>query len=264
MFIDLLNETKGFKYQINLKVLLKNYKLDREIEFNPVYFNSVTKLVIKLQIQFMYMFDNWINERSGWIVESIESQYINISTYRPLSESSYVKLPVKLRSQKKGLINIKKEDQKCFLWCHIRHVNPVKIHRERITKEDKKLAKDLDYDGLDFPVQEKDFSKIEKSNNICINVFGYENGPTFLIYFPDQKFENFMDLLLVTDGYKRIMCKLNIHVSQNKKYICRNCLQCFSSKNVLTKLKKDCLSINDAQSVKLEKGIIEFNTFSNR
>ena len=101
MFIDLLNETKGFKYQINLKVLLKNYKLDREIEFNPVYFNSVTKLVIKLQIQFMYMFDNWINERSGWIVESIESQYINISTYWALSGSSYINLPVELRSLKK-------------------------------------------------------------------------------------------------------------------------------------------------------------------
>ena len=114
MFIDLLNETKGFKYQINLKVLLKNYKLDREIEFNSVYFNSVTKSVIKLQIQFMYMFDNWINERSGWIVESIKSQYINISTYRPLSESSYVKLPVKLRSQKKRTNQHKKGRSKVF------------------------------------------------------------------------------------------------------------------------------------------------------
>ena len=44
---------------------------------------------------------------SGWIVELIEYQYINFSTYRPLSGSSYVKLPVELRSLKKGLINIK-------------------------------------------------------------------------------------------------------------------------------------------------------------
>ena len=50
---------------------------------------------------------NWINEGSGWIVELIESQYINISTYRPLSGSSYIKLPVELKSPKKGLINIK-------------------------------------------------------------------------------------------------------------------------------------------------------------
>ena len=50
----------------------------------------------------------WINEGSGWIVESIESQYINISTYRPLSGSSYMDLPAELRSPRKGLINIKK------------------------------------------------------------------------------------------------------------------------------------------------------------
>ena len=37
----------------------------------------------------------------------------------------------------------KKNDQKCFLWCHVRHVNPVKIHPERVTGEDKKLANDL-------------------------------------------------------------------------------------------------------------------------
>ena len=46
MFNNLLNETKGFKYQITVKVLLKKYKLNGEIEFAPVYFNSSTKTVI--------------------------------------------------------------------------------------------------------------------------------------------------------------------------------------------------------------------------
>ena len=46
LFDVLLNETKGFKYQIKVKVLLKKYKLNGEIEFPPVYFNSVTKTVI--------------------------------------------------------------------------------------------------------------------------------------------------------------------------------------------------------------------------
>ena len=122
LFNDLLNETKGFKYQITVKVLLKKYKLNGEIEFAPVYFNSVTKTVInhrfRLESSFqeiLYMIDVWINEGSGWIVESIESQYINISTYRPWSGSSYMDLPVELRSQRKGLINIKNKDQKCFL-----------------------------------------------------------------------------------------------------------------------------------------------------
>ena len=78
------------------------------------------------------MTDNWINEESGWIVKFIESQYINMSTYRPLSGSSYIDLPFELRSPRKRLINIKNKDKKCFLWCHVRHINPSKEHPERI------------------------------------------------------------------------------------------------------------------------------------
>ena len=85
------------------------------------------------------MTDVWINKGSGWNVESIESQYINISTYRPLSGSSYMDLPVELRSPRKGLINIKNKDKKCFLWCHVRHINPSKEHPGRITKKIKNL-----------------------------------------------------------------------------------------------------------------------------
>ena len=45
---------------------------------------------------------------------------------------------------------------------------------EKIRNEDKEFISNLDYDGIEFPVQVKDFSKIEVKNNICINVFGYE------------------------------------------------------------------------------------------
>ena len=78
------------------------------------------------------MIDIWINEGFGWNVESVESQYINILTYRPLSGSSYKNLPVKLKSSRKGLISIKNKDQKGFLWRDVRHINPSKEHPERI------------------------------------------------------------------------------------------------------------------------------------
>ena len=58
------------------------------------------------------MIDVWINNGSGWITELIESHYINISSYRPLLGSSYMDLPVELRSPRKGLINIKNKDEK--------------------------------------------------------------------------------------------------------------------------------------------------------
>ena len=81
MFSDLLNETKGFKYQIIVEVLLKKCKHSGEIEFRLVYFNSVTKIVtnqiFRLKDSFqeiLYMIDVWINNRSGWIIELIKSQ----------------------------------------------------------------------------------------------------------------------------------------------------------------------------------------------
>ena len=52
--------------------------------------------------EILYRIDNWINEGSGWIVELIESQYINISNYRPLSGSSSVNLPAELKSFKQN------------------------------------------------------------------------------------------------------------------------------------------------------------------
>ena len=141
---DLLDETKGFKYEIALKVMLKKYR--------PVYLNSATKIMINNKFgldksfqEILCRIHNWINEGSGWIVELIESQYITIATYRLLSGSPYVKLPAEFRSPKKGLINITNNDQKCFLWCHVRHINPVKIYPERIRQTDKELVNDLDY-----------------------------------------------------------------------------------------------------------------------
>ena len=154
---DLLNETKGFKYQITVKVLLKKYKPNEEIEFNPIYFNSSTKTIInnrfKLEHAFqeiLYRIDAWINKGSGWIIESIESQYINISTHRPLVGSSYIDLPIELKHLKKGLINIKNNDQKCFLWCHVRYINPLKEHPERIKKLIERLFVILIMMGLNF------------------------------------------------------------------------------------------------------------------
>ena len=95
-----------------------------------------------------------------------------------------------MENSKRGLINIKNNDQKYFLCCRVRHINPVKIHPERITQKDKESVNDLDYRKIKFPVLKKDFDKIEIKNSICINVFCNEIKVTFLIYILDQKFEN--------------------------------------------------------------------------
>ena len=58
----------------------------------------------------------------------------------------------------------------------------MKRHPERITKEDKKMINDLNYEGSEFPASKKGIAKIERQNNICINVFCYENNLTYSVY----------------------------------------------------------------------------------
>ena len=139
LFKDLLNEIKGFKYQITVKVLLRKDKQNGEIEFAPVYFNSTTETAINLKYdldksfqEVLYRIDNWINEGSGWIIESVDAEYVNISVYSPSSERTHIKLPRELKKSVKGLINIKGNGSKCLLWCYIRHLSPLKTHPERV------------------------------------------------------------------------------------------------------------------------------------
>ena len=73
------------------------------------------------------------------------------------------------------------------------------------------MAEELNYDGIEFPVQEKDFNKIEVKNNICINVFGYENKLVFPIYISDKKFKDSVDVLLLIDNDE------SHYISKNKK-----------------------------------------------
>ena len=89
--------------------------------------------------EILYLIDVCVNNGSGWIVESIESQYISISTYRPLSGSSYMDLPIELRTPRKGLININTKIKNVFYGVML----GVLILQKNIQKEFKELTKKL-------------------------------------------------------------------------------------------------------------------------
>ena len=143
-------------------------------------------------------------------------------------------MPVELKHPMKGLINIKNNDH-----C-----------------------------GVDFPASKKDYSKIEVLNKINFNVFCHENKMFYPFYLSNQCFNDCLDLLLISNNFTshyvyvkdftRLM--FNKTKNKNKKYICKSCLQCFSSEKVLEDHKKDCLLIN--LLIKLVKGFIEFKNFN--
>ena len=138
-----------------------------------------------------------------WVIEEILNHCINVVSYITLRGNSYIPLPKELRNSKKGLINLKNDDNECFLWCHIRHKNPVKIHSERVKMSDKEFVQKLDYSGITFPMQIKDVGKIEKQNPINISIFGYEDGNIYPIRVSREKYDDHMELLYITEGNEK-------------------------------------------------------------
>ena len=62
---------------------------------------------------------------------------------------------------------------------------------------DKTFINQLDYSGIEFPVDVKHYNQIEKQNNININVFGYENKQPFPIYVSKEKFDDDDDVVKI-------------------------------------------------------------------
>ena len=209
---------KRFKFIETLDVTFEKDTIDSKTGkrisiYKTAFFNGKAETITKpndiephlnmSRQEILNTIDKWVPEGSGWVTDRIDSHYINVTLYKPLNGSSYIELPTELRNSKKGLINMKNEDEECFRWCHIRHLNPQTKYPERIKKEDKKMINELNYHGIDFPLSQKHYNKVEKQNSIRINVFGYEDGQPFPINISKETFEDQMNLLLITKDEKK-------------------------------------------------------------
>ena len=176
---NMLISMKGLKYAETLKITFIK-ESDGKIIYKTAYFNRPAETIINnleitesLQMSKQIILNKiavWMSEGSGWTVQSVDNHYLNVVKYQPIRGSSYIQLPPELRNSAKGLINLKNKDNECFRWCHIRHLNPQEKYPQRIKKSDKEYIDKLDYSGIEFPVTIKHINKIEKKNNIRINV----------------------------------------------------------------------------------------------
>ena len=278
---NMLISMKGLKFVETLKVTFTKM-LNGEIVYKTAYFNSPAQTIINnteidksLEVSKQGILNKiavWISEGSGWTVESVENHYLNVVKYEPMKGSSYIKLPTELRNSAKGLINMKNSDNECFRWCHIRHLNPQDKDPQRIKKSDKAFIQNLNYSGIEFPVTVKQYNKIEKQNEININVFGYEDKQPYPIHVSKERYENCMNLLLITENenkhyvlikdFNKFMYNQTKH--KERKHFCMYCLQCFSSEKVLTDHKENCIQVNGTQAIKMptkDNSILKFNNF---
>ena len=278
---NMLISMKGLKFVETLKVTFTKMS-NGEIVYKTAYFNSPAQTIINnteidkaLEVSKQGILNKiavWISEGSGWTVESVENHYLNVVKYEPMKGSSYIKLPTELRNSSQSLINIKNSDNECFRWCHIRHLNPQDKNPQRIKKSDKAFIENLNYSGIEFPVTTKQYNKIEKHNEININVFGYEEKQKYPIYVSKEKYEDCMNLLLITENENKhyVLIKdlnkfmYNQTKHKERKHFCMYCLQCFSSERVLTDHKENCIQVNGTQAIKMptkDDNTLKFNNF---
>ena len=116
---------------------------------------------------------------SGWRLRSIICLELHTTIYNPLRGETWIPLPKEL-ANKKAIINMKNEDNKCFLWCVLRALNPTNNHPERVDKNLKPKENSLNMEGIEYPVSLKNIDKFENQDpTISITVFGYEGKSVY-------------------------------------------------------------------------------------
>lgn len=215
----------------------------------------------------------WIYQGRGYIIVSVNEHYINVVKYDPLRGNSCIPLPPELQHPRKGLINIQNEDNECFRWCHVRYINPKTENPQQIKNSDREMVEKLNYQGVEFPVNVKDYGKVEAKNSFNVNVFGYEDRQFFPIYVSKQKNTGELNLLLITDEEKQhyVLIKdldrmmFNISKSHHRERFCMHCLKHFTRKEGLDQHRKNCLLIHGCHAFKIPsnkgKNIVEFRNY---
>ena len=147
---------------------------------------------------------------SGWYFKEVLGLEIHIVEYKPMKGGSYISLPEFIR-KKKSIINIQNKDNKCFLWSILRYLHPDKMNEVRLT-DLKKYENDLNFKGIDFPINVKDITKFEKQNPDLpgITVFSIDDkNKIYPLRINQEKdcqekdCQKSIDLFLYSDGEKQ-------------------------------------------------------------
>ena len=199
-------------------------------------------------------------EGSGWQFLKVIKLVLHTTKWEPLYGSSYIPLDPYL-ANKKALINMQNEDDKCFMWSVLRALYPKDNHPERIDKDLKSKQDSINMDGICYPVNFRAIDRFEHLNpNISISVLGYNkeervfplkiskctgcnNDIVLLLLKEAVKGENGeikekTHYTLVKNKSALIASQINNH--KGSREICLNCFNSFNSSKTLEKHKEYC------------------------
>ena len=212
---------------------------------------------------------------SGWRLYNIINIELHTVSYIPLRGETWIALPKEL-ANKNAIINMQNKDNKCFLWCVLRALNPKDNHPERIDKKLKEKENTLNMEGIEYPVSLKDIDKFERQNpTISITVFGYkEKGNVFPLRVSEYVHTREVDIVLMLiekNGVKHYTWVKNIsrllssQVSNHKEkhYFCLRCLNPFWTPKSLEKHSEYCRNHEAVKIEMPEKGKNDILKFEN-
>jgi hypothetical protein len=263
--VDELENKRGIKWFLAVKVTFNKINNHGEdVSTEAIFRNSnvATTNDDELESQIATAFqeiykaqEEFQREGSGWNLDTIESVEINVGEYVPLMGSSYIPLPKHLIN-KKAIINVRNDDQRCFAWSVIAALHPATNHVDRITNYTPYFDV-LNFSGIDFPTPLSQISRFENLNNISINVFGYDKE-IFPLIISKKRCESHVNLLLIQHENAHHYCliknfsRLLGDRTQHKcaQYYCHYCLHGFSTQTLLNEHTALC-STHAPQKIKM-------------
>lgn len=135
---------RNIKIRLVLICLMEKQNIDKRktvIIQDGAYFRSETyinleatdvkQLLSRMTYEILTKISIYQNNGSGWYFNEVLSLEIHTVDYKPMKGSSYIPLPDFI-VKNKAIVNIQNRDQKCFLWCILHYLRPVKTHNGRV------------------------------------------------------------------------------------------------------------------------------------
>ena len=229
-----INEQDQRSKEIELYV---NLKLNHNLTESDIDYIDV-RSHLEIQIQ--------ETEESGWISDKINSMKISFYKTGELNSTSFFKIPVRSNA----ILNIRNNDEYCFLWSILAHLHPRNNTHPSRVKIFLQSFNELKSQGFDFTNGFKcsDVHRFIELNNLSINIYEinfYQDGDKWKhnlipIEFSKNESDKVIDLLIYKNHYA--LSKI-LHVflgDHHRNFFCRRCLISYTCENALTNQKEKC------------------------
>ena len=283
--LDHLSDILELRMEIGLKfyisVELKMHRITDEETKKIVTFQTNSSALLKPQpikeevakhfVILVEKIERYIRNGSGWMIENVEGMKLMSTKYNPMG-GSYIQLPQEI-NKKTSLLNITNRDNKCFLWSCLASIHADKFtdYRQRVEKY-YPFEKDLNMDGITYPVTLGQICKVEKQNDLSINVYTWDKGEGFyplrvsdttgekkeihLLLIANEETQHYV----LINNLSGLLSKRTKHV--HKMFYCPRCLHGFTKEYILKKHREDCKEFKVQRTEMPFENHIEFTSYN--